>query len=413
MYRMSQLAAVATIATISLPVAVSQAAAPRTPDADDPAPLGIRLGPEVVTTGMSLRNGRPLVEVMLNGDGPFTLLLDTGAGVTLLGRQASERLRLESVGRTEIGDPSDAEQIDVDEVLLSRVDVGDAAFLTVPAVVLDDPAFSEHLGVDGVLGITMFRDCLLTLDYPAEEVRIEHGSLPADGDDIVPIRWGESIFEVVAGIGGDAHATHLDSGSPAGFTLPAAVVETLPLRSEPVVVGLARTINGEFEIREAQLDGSITIGDHVFEDPTVVVQDRFPFVNVGLQVLRDFAITVDQRENRLRMTRGRTSPPTSPAVARAEHATPRRRVASASGGEPPRLGLMAVPADGGLRVMGTVPGLPAETAGLLAGDTVTAVNGKAVEAYPKDELGAALRSLPLTLTLERDGEVLSVVVEPR
>ncbi len=77
---------------------------------------------------------------------------------------------------------------------------------------------------------------------------------------------------------------------------------------------------------------------------------------------------------------------------------------------PVRLGLMAIPSPDGLRVRGTVPGLPAEAAGILEGDLVREINGKPVSAYERAALGKALRALPVTLLVERSGETHEIVV---
>jgi S1-C subfamily serine protease len=78
---------------------------------------------------------------------------------------------------------------------------------------------------------------------------------------------------------------------------------------------------------------------------------------------------------------------------------------------PPRLGLMAAPVPGGLEVRETMPGLPAEAAGLRAGDIVREVNGTPVPELASDALRNALRSLPLALVVEREGARLDIIVE--
>jgi len=54
-------------------------------------------------------------------------------------------------------------------VTLKHLQLGEAHFQRVPAGIYDFSDLSAHLGVtiDGVIGFPLFRDTLLTLDYPA------------------------------------------------------------------------------------------------------------------------------------------------------------------------------------------------------------------------------------------------------
>ena len=49
---------------------------------------------------------------------------------------------------------------------------------------------------------------------------------------------------------------------------PLAAARDLPLKSEPVVVGQARTVNSDFQILSAPLDGTVVWGPVTLRDPT-------------------------------------------------------------------------------------------------------------------------------------------------
>jgi len=70
------------------------------------------------------------------------------------------------------------------------------------------------------------------------------------------------------------------------------------------VVGHARTIGNEFDIRAAELRGSVRLGRYEFPGATVGFQPVFPMANVGARVLKDFRVTFDQRNGRMRLVRG-------------------------------------------------------------------------------------------------------------
>jgi hypothetical protein len=95
----------------------------------------------------------------------------------------------------------------------------------------------------------------------------------------------------------------VDAGSMGGIILPESEMSSLPLASKPVVVGRARTVSNTFEIRAADLDGDVTIGGITIHRPTIEFQPIMPTANLGARVLRDYAITFDQKNERLRMKR--------------------------------------------------------------------------------------------------------------
>jgi hypothetical protein len=96
---------------------------------------------------------------------------------------------------------------------------------------------------------------------------------------------------------------HVDSGNfVAGFILPEEIVEQLQLLSQPVTVGRARSVSNQIELKQAQLRDTIHIGR--FNYPQAAI--TFPALsdtNVGFKVLREFALTFDQRNRRVKLER--------------------------------------------------------------------------------------------------------------
>ena len=69
----------------------------------------------------------------------------------------------------------------------------------------------------GILGLPLFRDCLLTLDFPEQRVRFESDELPLpDGETIeysadATHDYGVTVTVQLAGL---PVKVHLDTGSP-------------------------------------------------------------------------------------------------------------------------------------------------------------------------------------------------------
>ena len=105
-----------------------------------------------------------------------------------------------------------------------------------------------------------------------------------------------------AHLAGRAIETHLDTGFGGGLSLPNKWLETLQLQGEPRVIGRGRTVNSEFEILGATLQGNAAIAGHEFEKPELVfsaVLDSIDRANIGCAVLRDYAVTFDQKNERV------------------------------------------------------------------------------------------------------------------
>ncbi|MFA5262695.1 MAG: retropepsin-like aspartic protease, partial [Opitutaceae bacterium] len=109
--------------------------------------------------------------------GPYNFLIDTGASVTLVTPSLAQRygtiVKQADGTRSQVSvKSSEGETTVLDAVSIKRIDLGDVRFDNVPALIYDCNAISVHLGirVDGILGFPLFREVLLTLDYPRHRV---------------------------------------------------------------------------------------------------------------------------------------------------------------------------------------------------------------------------------------------------
>jgi hypothetical protein len=68
-------------------------------------------------------------------------------------------------------------------------------------------------------------------------------------------------------------------------------------------VGRGQTLGNSFEVKAAPLDGNVQFGEVVLERPMIEIQPVFPMANVGARVLGGLAVTFDQKNNRMRVTK--------------------------------------------------------------------------------------------------------------
>jgi len=265
--------------------------------------------------------------------------------------------------------------------VLEDARVGDVELGTIKASVLQLRTLSRAVGrdLDGILGFPAFREVLLTLDYPSEEIRVARGGLPApDGREILADRGSKRPF-VDAEVYGRRMKILVDSGATGGFALLPSKGFRWSEQPRPMKTAVGA---GQVTVRKGgRLADPIQFGPVDFEAPIVtLVGDE---ALAGWQVLRHYVLTFDQKNKRVRM-QGQGSDPI--------------RLAPWVG-----MGLGFHPRSGGLEVVKVFAATSAAAAGLLAGDLVVAIDGTPVYdrgcADPRGE-PAGRRKL---LTYLRDG----------
>jgi hypothetical protein len=269
-----------------------------------PTPDRIEIGEGVHRVPFQLAHGRPIptVKVLVNGRGPYTFLCDIGASVNVLDVELAHSLGLALGSPEPLRDPFGAPHVQAWKAQLDTLQIGDVKWGGVPVVATNHRSFDIGHNIQGVLGLPLFEGCLVTIDYPNQELAMERGSLAESIDsDVVQYDARGPLPEIPLVVGGHTIPASIDSGSASGFTLPRRLAIDLGVESEPRVVGRGRTSDGEFEVWASKLRDSIILGGHEYRSPEVRLNDRFPTTNIGHGVLQDFAVTIDPAHDRMRL----------------------------------------------------------------------------------------------------------------
>ena len=258
-----------------------------------------------VEVAMTRSDHLPALQVMINGKGPYRFALDTGGGGNAsVDSVVAAALGLEVIGQARSGDPSGRNLVTVDLVKLASLEIGGARFEGVEASVRSGRLRRMGEPVDGILGFRLFQECLLTLDYPANRLRLDRGGLPsANQNDVLAFTLDHGIPTIRLQVDSVSLEAHVDAGAPGGFSLPASLEPKLAFSSPPKVVGHGRTIGNDFEIRAGTIKGSVRLAGYEYKDANVEFQPVFPIGNVGSRVLRDFRVTFDQKNGRMRLAK--------------------------------------------------------------------------------------------------------------
>ena len=331
---------------------------------------------------------RPAIDVMFDGIGPFRMLVETGAGGTAMTPAAFARLVPPSDTLSIRRRARATDSARIGSALLSRLTVRQVAQVGVP-------------GIDGIIALDAFQNALLTIDFPNARLTLAPDTLPdANGRDVLQLGNASIFWSVPMGLPtGDVNAI-LDTQSVLSLSAMPATVKSLVFTSRPAVVGRARgpTI-GDVPLQRARLAGDATLGAYTMQEPLV---DLFPFPPqlpkdsyiLGLEILRHFSVSLDQRSGRIRFLRADLIVPPPPLAVSAGFAT-------------------TLLPDGTRRVVFVATGQAADVAGMRAGDIVQRMNDVPMYEVDDDAWRRAMTGRdPVRFQLKRAKSELEVTVVP-
>jgi predicted aspartyl protease len=248
---------------------------------------------------MEVVHGKPYVMVTINGRGPFRFVVDTGTGGQAFIRPAlADQLQLPAIGQARLVDPSGQGEQRAQVLYIQSLDLAGVEFADVRALRHD--LAGEDETCMGLLGFTLFRDYLLTLDYPNHSLALTEGNITPDGEQsVLPFRMPDGVPIAPLHIGGERVEAQLDSGG-VGLTLPEQLARQLKFISTPVVYANGESLATRFELKAARLGADVHIGRYRFVNPVVEIHPAFPLVNLGACPMQNFAVTFDQKNQLVR-----------------------------------------------------------------------------------------------------------------
>jgi len=250
---------------------------------------------------LEIIHGKPFVTVFVNGKGPFRFVLDTGTGgEAFVSSELAQQLSLPQTGKAMLNDPSGKGSLKVATVLIDSLQVAGVEFTGVKAAV-------HNLGnaegpCQGLLGFALFRNLLLTLDYPNQRMILGSGDLEPDGEQsVLPFRTPDGIPVVTLAIGKQPIDAQLDSGG-AGLSLPSSVSSKLKFASRYTDLSNAHSLSTRFVVQGAVLDADVHLGSYTFKHPFVEINPAFPLANFGSCPMQEFLLTFDQKNGLVRFS---------------------------------------------------------------------------------------------------------------
>ncbi len=312
----------------------------------------------------------------------YHFLIDTGSTATLVTPDLAKRFGQKPrkgapVAKVHVRSANGGE-IDLEPVTLRKLTLGEATFERVPALIYDFTDLSDHLGlpIDGIIGFPIFRNTLLTMDYPGERLLIApypYVAPPApkpsprvsviafnneQGTPLIPIQMGNESFIVL-----------IDSGSDGSLSINPVGLHPR-FAYGPRIGTVISSLEGDRRQLTGRLSQNVLVGSLTIEQPIVDLTEQLS--SIGGECLRHFVLTFDQRRNQVTFVHDADGAVTIES----------RRSTGLSFARSPLY----------WRVLTVIPDTPAAQLPVQAGDLCTRINGEPVGKWNYDRYAALVKS---------------------
>lgn len=355
-----------------------------------------------------LINNHIYADVTVDGRGPYQFIFDTG-GVNLVTPPLASALGLKTEGRME-GNGAGSGHMDVGLTKVASLQLGQATVNDqVFAVIgLDTMSNIEGVGMPGMVGFETFRRFVTRIDYGSDTITlIRPDAFDArDAGTAVPFKFNGNTVEAPAVYNGVAGRFTIDTGSRASLTLngPFAAKNNLAASPDAHEAVTGWGVGGPSRALALRGD-TLTIGGLTIHGPVVEIStdkggafaDASFAGNIGAGILKRFVVTLDYGHQIMYLK------PAHGPIADLDTFD--------------RSGMWINQNADGYAVVDVTKDAPADAAGIKAGDTIVAVDGRPAHDIPLYDMRQRLRDeAPGTVvrfTLKRGGETKDVALTLR
>ncbi len=363
--------------------------------------------PGSVTIPFDFIENRVVLQLKLDGKGPFAFVLDSGASY-MIAPQVVTALGLTPTGSFTIGGTGpnrvQASRVRIASVSLGPITMNDQTFTVTDFDEIRRASGLEAL--DGLIGSELFRSYVVRIDYRAHLLTLTTPSRFAyhGRGEILPCVLAGGTPRVEASLDGIAGAFTVDTGDRMDVTFMEPVIEREHLldryvpRVETITGwGFGGAVPGYIARAHDLRLGSLDVREPLLRLPTVnggfFTSHRLTG-SIGTGVIDRFTVTFDYAHRRLIFEDPDADQPTTYD----------------------RSGLWLNQGQGDFEVAAVAPQSPADQAGIAVGDRIIAVNGLPASSLSLAQVREWLRSQPGTrvlLTVEHRGRPTELAVTLR
>jgi predicted aspartyl protease len=224
------------------------------------------------------RYSRMTVPVMIEGQGPFRFMIDTGAQATVVTRALRERLALPSLGQATLVGMAATKQVEL--VRLNGLEFAARVFDAIHAPILE----AAHIGADGILGLDSLQDLRVLVDFRNQTIAVDdsHALGGNRGYEIV-VRARNKLGRLIitdAFVDGVRTSVIIDTGAQ-GSMGNLALQRRLRSRRGPEVT--TTDVTGATVTSPLGYAGTLEIGRMQLNNLAIAYADAPAFAALGLQ----------------------------------------------------------------------------------------------------------------------------------
>lgn len=237
---------------------------------------------QILDTGRD-QAARMTVDVLINSQGPFKFLVDTGADRSVVSKDLADRLGLPSGGAARLLSISGIDRVET--ATIEHMDVGSRRIASINAPVLEE----AHLGTSGILGIDALANQHVVMDFKSDRMTIGSSAAKppaerAEDRDAIVVRarrrHGQLIL-VDASIDGERVDMIIDSGAQYSIG-NSALLRRLGARATVKAPTTLVSVTGDEIPAGFATVPEMKIGGVRVRDASVVFADVHPFKRFGL-----------------------------------------------------------------------------------------------------------------------------------
>ena len=247
------------------------------------------------------RRTRLFVDVLVNGKGPYSFLVDSGADRSVIGAGLAERLALPVESYVMVRGM--AVKSPATTVLIHTLSIGSSRIDGIVA-----PALPERfMGAQGIVGIDALADQRLLLDFDKRTVIIQDSRQPQmreEGEIVVTARRRKGQLIITqASVDGDRTYAVIDTGSELTIGNSAMLRRALRGRSKPPMqtISLISVTGASFSAEVTTL-AELRVGGVLLKNVTVAFTDAPPFELFGLEKQPALLLGTDLLKNFKRLS---------------------------------------------------------------------------------------------------------------
>ena len=167
----------------------------------NPAPMHFRMTLNLI-----------FADIMINGKGPYSFAIDTGATQTVLSEKVAAQLGLPLITSTVVFGIGGAGKVDTKLYKVKELSVGEVKIKNIPVGTFNDPLISQL--ADGILGTSILSDFIMTVNYPGSQLELLRKRAPnTAAGEVLPVWFFSNLLLLPLDVNGKRGNFIVDTGA--------------------------------------------------------------------------------------------------------------------------------------------------------------------------------------------------------